>query len=87
MDAALETDFLQETGARSAAFAVPRISIGTRTFSNAVSDGIRWKNWKIEADALASQPGQRIFAETGDVDAVQKDLPRARRVESGNEAQ
>ena len=31
--------------ARSVAPRRPAISIGTSTFSNAVSDGIKWKNW------------------------------------------
>ena len=43
----LETDLGQQRrAARLAAAAAPAISSGTSTFSNAVSEGIRWKNWK-----------------------------------------
>ena len=60
----------QRRGARRRRRAAPAISIGTRTFSSAVSDGIRWKNWKTKpifsprSRASASSPSAR------DVDAV-----------------
>ena len=40
--------FEQSLRARCRASRRPMISIGTDTFSTAVSDGIRWKNWKTK---------------------------------------
>ena len=49
MRAAGQADlFEQLLGPRAATSATPAISIGTATFSYAVSDGIRWKNWKTK---------------------------------------
>ena len=44
MRAAGQADLLEQRSARGRASATPAISIGTATFSYAVSDGIRWKN-------------------------------------------
>ena len=40
------------------------------------------KELKHEADFLAAQPGQTVFIEGRDVDAVYRDAPRGRRVEA-----
>ena len=37
----------------------PAISSGTRTFSHAVSDGSRWKNWKTKPMRVAAKPRER----------------------------
>ena len=49
MAAVGEPDFGQQrVGTRAPGRLPPAISIGTSTFSNAVSDGSRWKNWNTK---------------------------------------
>ena len=40
-----------------------------------------------EPDFLAAQPGQRVFAQLGDVDAVDQDLTGARRIKAGQQSE
>ena len=64
---------------------VPAISSGTRTFSHAVSDGSRWKNWKTNPIRL---PRNRARS-SSDIDVMSApsidDAPGGRRVEPGQQ--
>ena len=81
--AGVETHFVQQ-GAWHAACAsfAPASSIGTSTFSNAVSEGIRWKNWKTKP---INRPRRRASASSPRLvisRAVDADLAGRRRVEA-----
>ena len=82
-----QADFLEQRAARVRGSATPAISIGTATFSYAVSDGNQVEELKDEADLLAAQPRQRVLAEPRDVDAVDQHRSGGRRIEAGDEAE
>ena len=83
-----QTDFVEQLlRARPAAFGTPAISIGTSTFSSAVSDGSRWKNWKTKPMRV---PRSRASASSSSVvmsTPSRTTLARRRRVEAGEQAE
>ena len=71
--------------ARARASRAPAISIGTRMFSKAVSDGSRWKNWKTMPIFSPRSRASAFLALRGDVDAIDDDGAGRRRVETGDQ--